>query len=124
MKINKGKMVYCKETFQVFPSVKSAAAYHKINYSSVAKNVEGKTSSAYGKHFIYLENTADLSQFFTDTRKEEKKKEAMRAAAEKELAELEAMRADAKKQAEELEARQKEIAKKLAKAQRLMKKYM
>lgn len=121
---NKGKMVYCKETFQVFPSVKAAAEYHKIGYSSIAKNVEGKVNTAHGKHFIYLENTADLSQFFTDTRKEEKKKEAMRAAAEKELAELKAMRETAKKQAEELETRQKEIAKKLAKAQRIMKRYM
>lgn len=124
MKINKGKMVCCKETFQVFPSVQIASEILEIGYHSIAKNAEGKTKTAAGKHFVYLENTADLAQLFTDTRKEEKQKEAMRVAAEKELAELKAMRADAKKQAEELETRQKEIAKKLAKAQRLVKKYM
>ena len=85
---NKGKMVYCKETFQVFPSVKAAAEYHKIGYHSIAKNVEGKTKVAYGKHFIYVENTADISQFFSDTRKQEKERELMREAAEEKLAKL------------------------------------
>lgn len=107
---NKGKMVYCKETFQVFPSVKAAAEYHKIGYHSVAKNVEGKTNIAYGKHFIYVENTADISQFFSDTRKEEKEKELMRKTAEEKLAKL--------------MATQKEITKELAKTRKMMKKYM
>lgn len=107
---NKGKMVYCEETFQIFPSVKAAAEYHKINYSSVAKNVEGKTKVAYGKHFVYVENTADISQFFTDARKQEKEKELMRKTAEEKLAKL--------------MATQKEITKQLAETRKLMKKYM
>jgi hypothetical protein len=107
---HKGKMVYCKETFQVFPSVKAAAEYHKIGYHSIAKNVEGKTKIAYGKHFIYVENTADLSQFFSDTRKEEKYNEAMRKATEEEIAKL--------------TAAQKEIARQLAETRKIMKKYM
>lgn len=107
---NKGKMVYCKETFQVFPSVKAAAEYHKIGYHSIAKNVEGKTKIAHGKHFIYVENTADISQFFSDTRKQEKERELMREAAEEKLAKL--------------VAEQKELAKELAKTRKLMKKYM
>ena len=107
---NKGKMVYCKETFQVFPSVKAAAEYHKIGYHSVAKNVEGKAKMAYGKHFIYVENTADLSQFFSDTRKEEKKRELMRKTTEEKLAKL--------------TAEHNKIAKELAETRKLMKKYM
>ena len=107
---NKGKMVYCKETFQVFPSVKAAAEYHKIGYHSIAKNAEGKVNTAHGKHFIYLENTADLSQFFSEERKAEKEKQAMRKAAEERLAEL--------------TATQKEITKKLAETRKLMKRYM
>lgn len=107
---NKGKMVYCKETFQVFPSVKAAAEYHKIGYHSVAKNVEGKTNIAHGKHFIYVENTADISQFFSDTRKQEKEKELMRKTTEEKLAKL--------------TATQKEIAKQLAETRKIMKKYM
>lgn len=107
---NKGKMVYCKETFQVFPSVKAAAEYHKIGYHSIAKNVEGKTKVAYGKHFIYVENTADISQFFSDARKQEKQNKLMREAAEERLAKL--------------VAEQKELAKQLAEARRIMKKYM
>lgn len=107
---NKGKMVYCKETFQVFPSVKAAAQYHKIGYHSVAKNVEGKTNVAHGKHFIYVENTADLSQFFADTRKQEREQELMRKTAEEKLTKL--------------EATQKEIAKEIAEARKIMKKYM
>lgn len=104
---NKGKMVYCKETFQVFPSVKAAAEYHKIGYHSIAKNVEGKTNIAHGKHFIYVENTADISQFFSDTRKQEKEKELMRKATEEKLAKL--------------MATQKEIAKELAETRKIMK---
>ena len=103
---NRGKLVYCKETFQVFPSVKAAAEYHKIGYHSVAKNVEGKTNMAYGKHFVYVENTADLSQLFSDTRKEE----LMRKATEEKLAKL--------------TAAQKEIAKELAETRKIMKMYM
>lgn len=107
---NKGKMVYCKETFQVFPSVKVAAEYNKIGYHSVAKNVEGKTKSANGMHFIYVENTADISQFFSDTRKMERQNELIRKETEEKLAELTAAK--------------KEIAKQIAEARKLMKKYM
>ena len=107
---NKGKMVYCKETFQVFPSVKAAAEYHNIGYHSIAKNVEGKTNTAHGKHFIYVENTADLSQFFSDTRKMEKQNELIRKETEERLAQL--------------TATQKEISKQLAETRKLMKKYM
>ena len=107
---NKGKMVYCKETFQVFPSAKVAAEYHKIGYHSVAKNAEGKTKTVQGKHFIYVENTSDLSQLFTDARKQEKEKELMRKAAEEKLTKL--------------IAAQKDINKELAAARKMMKKYM
>ena len=104
--MNKGKMVYCKETFQVFPSVKAAAEYHKIGYHSVAKNVEGKAKSAHGRHFVYVENTADLSNFFALKRREEKEKAEMRKAAERKV--------------NELMAAQKEIAKQLAEARKNM----
>lgn len=107
---NKGKMVYCKETFQVFPSVKAAAEYHKIGYHSVAKNVEGKTKIVQGKHFIYVENTADLSQLFSDERQQEKERELMRKATEEKLTKL--------------MATQKEVAKEVAAARKMMKKYM
>lgn len=107
---NKGKMVYCKETYQVFPSVKAAAEYHRIGYHSIAKNVEGKTNVAHGKHFIYVENTADLSQFFTDARKQEKEKEVMRKTTEEKITKL--------------MAAQKEITKELAATRKMMKKYM
>jgi hypothetical protein len=107
---NKGKMVYCKETFQVFPSVKAAAEYHKIGYHSVAKNVEGKTNIAHGKHFVYVENTADLSQLFTDARKQAKEKELLRKATEEKLAKL--------------TAEQNKIAKELAETRKIMKRYM
>lgn len=107
---NKGKMVYCKETFQVFPSAKAAAEYHKIGYHSIVKNAEGKTNVAHGKHFIYVENTADIAQFFSDTRKIEKQNELMRKETEEKLAQL--------------TATQKEISKQLAETRKLMKKYM
>ena len=103
---NKGKMVYCKETFQVFPSAKAAAEYHKIGYHSVVKNVEGKAKSAHGRHFVYVENTADLSNFFALKRREEKEKAEMRKAAERKV--------------NELMAAQKEIAKQLAEARKNM----
>lgn len=107
---NKGKMIYCKETFQVFPSAKAAAENHNIGYHSVAKNAEGKTKTAYGKHYVYVENTADIAQFFSDTRKTEKERETMRKAAEEKLAEL--MKT------------QKAISKELAKTRKIMKRYM
>lgn len=107
---HKGKMVYCIETWQIFPSVKAASEYHKIGYHSIAKNVEDKTKSAKGKHFIFLENTAELSQLFADTRKQEKEKELMRKALEQKLAEL--------------TATQKENSKQLAETRKLLKKYM
>lgn len=107
---NKGKMVYCKETFQVFPSVKAAAEYHKIGYQSVVDNVAGRTKITHGKHFIYVENTADLSQFFTDARKQDKEKEVMRKTTEEKITKL--------------MAAQKEITKELAATRKMMKKYM
>ena len=107
---NKGKMVYCEETFQLFPSAKAAADYHKIGYSSVAKNAEGKISVTQGKHFAYVENTADIAKLFSNSRKMEKQNELMRKEAEERLAKL--------------QATQKEIAKELAEARKLMKKYM
>lgn len=107
---NKGKMVYCKETFQVFPSVKAAAEYHNIGYHSIAKNVEGKTKVAHGKHFVYVENTAELSQLFADERRQTKERELMRKTTEDKLAKL--------------MVAQKEIAKQLAETRKIMKKYM
>lgn len=107
---NKGKMVYCKETFQVFPSAKAAAEYHKIGYQSITKNAEGKTNITHGKHFVYVESTADISKLFSDERKSEREKELMRKATEEKLTKL--------------TATQKEITKQLAETRKLMKQYM
>lgn len=68
--MKKGKLVYCQETFQVFPSAKIASEHHKISYAILAKHLEGCISTAKGKHFIYIENTADLSEFFAAKRQE------------------------------------------------------
>jgi hypothetical protein len=106
----KGKMVYCEETQQIFPSLKAAAEYHNIGYHSVAKNAEDKAKVACGKHFVFVESFADISKIFADERKMEKERVAMRKAAEEKLAEL--------------TATQKGIAKDIAKTRRLIKKYM
>jgi hypothetical protein len=82
--INKGKLVFCKETFQIFPSAKAASEHHNIHYATVAKHLEGKIATAKGKHFVYIENTADLSNFFSANRQVEKE----RKAAEAKIAEL------------------------------------
>lgn len=108
--INKGKMVFCKETFQIFPSAKETSKRLEISYHTVAKNLEGKIKSANGMHLIYIENVADISQFFSDTRKMEKQNEILRKEAEERLAEL--------------TATQKETAKEIAKTRKLIKKYM
>ena len=94
-------------TEQMLPIVEKM---DKIGYHSVAKNVEGKTKSANGMHFIYVENTADISQFFSDTRKMERHNELIRKETEEKLAELTAAK--------------KEIAKQIAEARKLMKKCM
>jgi hypothetical protein len=69
--MRKGKLVYCQETFQVFPSAKVASEHHKISYHTLAKHLEGGILTAKGKHFIYIENTADLSDFFASKRRED-----------------------------------------------------
>lgn len=107
---NKGKMAYCKETYQLFPSAKEASERLEISYPIVTKHLEGKIKSANGMHLIYVENVADISQFFSDTRKMEKQNELMRKEAEERLAELTATK--------------KEIAKKIAEERKLIKKYM
>lgn len=102
----KGKMVYCSETFQIFPSAKAAAEHHNMKYDIIAGHLNGRLKSAKGKHFVYIENTADLSNFFATKRREEKEREEMRKAAEireKELAEM-----------------QKEIAKQLAATRKIL----
>lgn len=108
MKNNKGKMVYCQESFQIFPSAKIAAEHCGIKYHTMTNHLSGVVKSANGKHFVYIENTADLSNFFASKRKEEKEREAMRKAAEARVNEL-------------MEARN-EIAKQLAEARKTMQK--
>lgn len=103
---NKGKMVYCQETFQVFPSAKVAAEVHGMKVNVVYENLNNRTKSAKGKHFVYIENTADLSNFFASKRREEKEKKAVRKAAEAKMNEL-------------MEAR-KELDKQLAEARKIM----
>ena len=68
--MRKGKLVYCQETFQIFPSVRVAAEYHKIKHKDIYNHLNGATKTAKGKHFIYIENTADLSNFFAEKRQE------------------------------------------------------
>jgi hypothetical protein len=72
--MRKGKLVYCQETFQVFPSAKVASEHHKIGYAVLTKHLEGCISTAKGKHFVYIENTADLSDFFASKRQEAAKR--------------------------------------------------
>lgn len=115
--MKKGKMVYCQETFQVFPSAKVAAKHHGVCYISLLNHLAGKYKTSGSKHFVYVENTADLSQLFTSKMQEEREKEAMRRKAEDNLNKL----IEADKSAREA---QKEIASKLAEARRIVKKYM
>lgn len=102
----KGKMVYCNETFQIFPSAKVAAEHHNMKYHILQNHLGGITKTARGMHFVYIENTADLSQFFTSKRREEKEREEMRKAAEQRM--------------NELTAAQQEIAKQLAEVRKSM----
>lgn len=115
--MKKGKMVYCQETFQVFPSAKIAAEHHGVNYVGLVSHLSGKYKTYKNKHFVYVENTADLSQLFTSKMQEEREREAMRRKAEDNLNKL----IEADKSAREA---QKEIASKLAEARRIVKKYM
>jgi hypothetical protein len=104
----KGKMVYCSETYQLFPSAKAAAEHHGFKYQVIIQHLNGNTKSARGKHFVYIENTADLSNFFASKRREEREREVMRKAAEARVNEL-------------MEARN-EIAKQLAEARKIARK--
>jgi hypothetical protein len=104
----KGKMVYCSETYQLFPSAVVAAEFHNMKRKDIYNHLNGATKSAKGKHFVYVENTADLSSFFASKRREENEREAMRKAAEARVNEL-------------MEARN-EIAKQLAEARKIMQK--
>lgn len=104
---HKGKVIYCYETRQLFPSIKDASEYHKhIGYHSIAKNVEDKAKTAKGMHFVALESVADISKLFAD----ERKNELMRKAAEDKLNEL-------------MDA-QKKLNKQIADARKMIKKYM
>lgn len=100
--MNKGKMVYCNETFQIFPSAKAAAEHHGFKYQVIIDHLNGNTKTAKGKHFVYIENTADLSQFFTSKRREEKEREEMRKAAEQRINELTAAQTEIAKQLAEV----------------------
>lgn len=99
---NKGKMVYCRETYQIFPSAKIAAEHHKIKQKDIYNHLNGATKSAKGKHFVYIENTADLSNFFASKRREEKEREAVRKAAEAKVNELMEARKELDKQLAEV----------------------
>ena len=85
---NKGKMVYCPESFQIFPSAKAAAEHHNIKCKDLYNHLNGVTKTAKGKRFVYIENTADLSNFFASKRREEKEREAMLKEAEAKMNEL------------------------------------
>ncbi len=105
----RGKLVYCQETFQVFPSAKVASEHHKIGYALLTKHLEGAVKSAKGKHFIYIENTADLSDFFASKRQEV----AKRRQAEERLNKL--LEAE-----QSIREQQAAIAKQIAEARKMM----
>jgi hypothetical protein len=115
--MRKGKLVYCQETFQVFPSAKVASEHHKIGYAVLTKHLEGVISTAKGKHFVYIENTADLSNFFAEKIQEANRKETMRKQAEERLNKL--LEAE-----QSMREQQAKIAKELSEARKMMKKYM
>jgi hypothetical protein len=106
---NRGKLVYCQETFQVFPSAKAAADHLKISYLGLTKHLEGCSKTSSGKHFIYIENTADLSNFFASKRQEV----AKRRQAEERLNKL--LEAE-----QSIREQQATIAKQIAEARKMM----
>lgn len=112
---NRGKLVYCQETFQVFPSAKVAAETTGIGYYTITNNLEGRATHAKGKHFIYIENTSDLSNFFADKRKEEKEKATIRKEAEAKLIKLSEEAAAAREAQKKIAAEMAEIRKTLKK---------
>lgn len=105
----RGKLVYCQETFQVFPSAKVASEHHKIGYALLTKHLEGVLAHAKGKHFVYIENTADLSDFFASKRQEN----AKRKQAEERLNKL-------LEAAQSIREQQATIAKQIAEARKMM----
>ena len=107
--MRKGKLVYCQETFQVFPSARIASEHHKISYAILTKHLGGAIMSAKGKHFVYIENTADLSDFFAAKRQEINER---RKAEERLNKLLEAEQATREQQAE--------LAKQIAEARKMM----
>lgn len=107
--MKKGKLVYCQETFQVFPSAKVASEHHKIGYAVLTKHLEGALTTAKGKHFIYIENTSDLSNFFAAKRQEVNER---RKAEERLNKLLEAEQA--------ARAQQAELAKQIAEVRKMM----
>ena len=100
--IKKGKMVYCSETYQLFPSAVEAAKFHNMKRKDIYNHLNGATKSAKGKHFVYVENTADLSSFFASKRREENEREAVRKAAEAKVNELMEARKELDKQLAEV----------------------
>lgn len=108
--MKKGKLVYCQETFQVFPSAVVAAEYHKMKHKDIYNHLNGATKTAKGKHFIYIENTADLSSFFAAKRQEVNE----RRKAEERLNKL--LEAE-----QSVRAQQAELAKQIAEARKMIK---
>lgn len=81
---NRGKLVFCKETHQIFESAKATAKTHDIPYSTLVSHLNGVSKSTNGMHFVYIENTADLSVFFSEQRKADQEAAQAREAARKE----------------------------------------
>jgi hypothetical protein len=108
---NKGKMVYCNETFQIFPSATAAAEHHGMKKQVIYDHLNGATKSAKGKHFVYIENTADLTKFFATKRRELKEREEMKKAAEAKMNELMAAKTELDKQLAEVRKSMQKIAK-------------
>lgn len=98
----KGKMVYCEESFQIFPSAIIAAEHHGMKKQVIYDHLNGATKSAKGKHFVYIENTADLSNFFATKRRETKEREQRRKAAEAKVNELMTAKKELDKQIAEI----------------------
>lgn len=99
--MNKGKLVFCISTHQIFPSAKVAAKECNESYHMVYKKLEGKVTGK-GNRYVYCESMADLKNIFAY----EFKKQRINEKAIKMQAEIEAL----EKQQQEL-AKQLEIAK-------------